>query len=92
MNYTIISKYCVPRESIKALKDGEDMKKKTYTALCAIPNEMVTDSIVSSLLHLNEMNEIKLSQRTPIRVLHRRYIIPYQFLRIITVNFVVAVV
>lgn len=62
----------VNKESIKSLKDGEDMKKKTYTALCSIPKEMATDTVVGSISRLNEMDEIKLSQRTPIRVLHRR--------------------
>ena len=60
------------RESIRALKDGEDMKKKSYTALCVIPKENATDAVVSKLRDLESIGEIKLSQRTPIRVLHRR--------------------
>ena len=48
------------------------MKKKTYTALCVIPKHKVNDEVMSKLRSLGEFDEIKLSQRTPIRVLHRR--------------------
>ena len=60
------------RETIRALKDGEDTKKKTYTALCVIPKDKATDSVISKVRSLGDLEEIKLSQRTPIRVLHRR--------------------
>ena len=60
------------RDSIKALKDGEDAKRKTYTALCVISKEAATETVVDKLIKLEEMGEVKLSQRTPIRVLHRR--------------------
>lgn len=62
----------VKKDSIKALKDGEDAKRKTYTALCVISKDAATDTVVDKLMKLEKMGEIKLSQRTPIRVLHRR--------------------
>merc|ERR1712110_242055 len=62
----------VTKDSIKALKDGEDAKRKTYTALCVISKEAATETVVDKLIKLEEMGEVKLSQRTPIRVLHRR--------------------
>ena len=65
------------RDSIKALKDGEDAKRKTYTALCVISKDAATDTVVDKLMKLDKMGEIKLSQRTPIRVLHRRYVYHY---------------
>ena len=60
------------RDSTKALKDGEDTKKKTYTALCVIPKEKATIIIMERLSQLQDMKSVELSQRTPIRVLHRR--------------------
>ena len=60
------------RDSTKALKDGEDTKTKTYTALCVIPKEKATIIIMERLSQLQDMKSVELSQRTPIRVLHRR--------------------
>ena len=60
------------RDSIKALKDGEDMKRKTYTAVCVIPRQCVDENLKAKILNLDNMPAIELSQRTPIRVLHRR--------------------
>ena len=71
LTYDKHTNYC-SRDSTKALKDGEDTKKKTYTALCVIPKEKATIIIMERLSQLQDMPAIELSQRTPIRVLHRR--------------------
>ena len=76
------------RDSIKALKDGEDAKRKTYTALCVISKEAATETVVDKLIKLEEMGEVKLSQRTPIRVLHRRYVYHYFIISIRHVNLI----
>merc|ERR1712183_694954 len=56
------------KEDIKTLKEGEEEKKKEYTALC------VTSSPVEleKLKELERLSDLQLEQQTPIRVLHRR--------------------
>lgn len=54
---------------MKALKEGEDQKTKTYNALCICPSAVDVDAIMSKC---NSLKELELSQKTPIRVLHRR--------------------
>lgn len=61
----------VPKSSIKALKEGEDQKRKTYTALCVLPPNCCT-SVAKVKNTLENKGEVEVSQRTPIRVLHRR--------------------
>ena len=51
------------------MKEGEDQKRKTYTALCVVSSE-VSLSWVKSKLEV--IKELQLAQWTPIRVLHRR--------------------
>ncbi|XP_063157164.1 tRNA pseudouridine synthase Pus10 isoform X1 [Candoia aspera] len=58
----------VNREAIVHMKEGEEEKTKTYSALIwtekVIQNEDIT--------FLDSMKELKLDQKTPLRVLHRR--------------------
>eukprot|EP00090_Calanus_glacialis_P040296 TRINITY_DN7024_c0_g1_i2.p1 TRINITY_DN7024_c0_g1~~TRINITY_DN7024_c0_g1_i2.p1 ORF type:complete len:493 (-),score=186.84 TRINITY_DN7024_c0_g1_i2:61-1539(-) len=58
----------VTKEDIKKLKEGEEEKRKRYTALCVTaepcPNNM--------FCKLEKMTDLTLHQETPIRVLHRR--------------------
>jgi len=59
----------VSKASINALKEGEDQKRKTYTALCVIRKEFSIDWIKEKL---EAITDLELGQNTPIRVLHRR--------------------
>ena len=58
----------VSKEDIKTLKEGEEEKRKEYTALC------VTSAPVEAerLRELERLQDLQLEQQTPIRVLHRR--------------------
>ena len=58
----------VSKDKIRILKEGEEEKKKFYTALC------VTSVPVSKekFRELEKIQDLKLLQQTPIRVLHRR--------------------
>jgi len=58
----------VTKEDIKTLKEGEEEKKKRYTALC-VTSEPCPESKFEELA---SMVDLKLKQETPIRVLHRR--------------------
>jgi tRNA pseudouridine synthase 10 len=58
----------VTKEDIKKLKEGEEEKRKRYTALC-VTAEPCTDNMFCKL---EQMTELTLQQETPIRVLHRR--------------------
>jgi len=58
----------VTKEDIKTLKEGEEEKKKRYTALC-VTSDPVSDS---SFDELEKLKDLSLRQETPIRVLHRR--------------------
>ena len=57
------------RASISALKEGEDQKRKTYTALCVMSQDVPFDEVKQTL---EDMTDLELAQHTPIRVLHRR--------------------
>ena len=61
---------CSQRASINALKEGEDQKKKTYTALCTLNKDKLEIAKVKE--KLEAIKDLKLAQQTPIRVLHRR--------------------
>jgi len=50
------------------LKEGEEEKRKRYSALCIVGRTLLETDIDK----LNGLKDIKLSQKTPIRVLHRR--------------------
>jgi tRNA pseudouridine synthase 10 len=58
----------VGRDSTKRLKEGEEMKKKTYCALVKV------DKLLSSTDcdGLNSIKDLVVKQKTPIRVMHRR--------------------
>ncbi|PNF36173.1 putative tRNA pseudouridine synthase Pus10 [Cryptotermes secundus] len=58
----------VQRDELVNLKAGEEKKTKRYMALC-----ICSDPIESrSLAELSNIKDLTLSQKTPIRVLHRR--------------------
>ena len=58
----------ITREDCSKLKEAENSKTKSYSALVFIP-EGISEEELSSL---NHSNEITLDQKTPLRVLHRR--------------------
>lgn len=54
------------------IKEGEDEKRKTYEALCLVPRPEFSDSLREKLVGLEELGTVELTQKTPLRVLHRR--------------------
>jgi len=56
------------KNDIKKLKEGEEEKRKGYTALCVTSDKVDTEK----LSELASLKDLKLEQLTPIRVLHRR--------------------
>ncbi|XP_078047058.1 pseudouridine synthase 10 isoform X2 [Augochlora pura] len=61
------------RKDLKKLKEGETLKTKIYRALCvcrAKPEHML------ALEKLHDLKKVKIVQKTPIRVLHRRPLSP----------------
>lgn len=66
--YRIMSCYTWFRDQLMNLKAGEEKKKKHYLALC-----ICSDAIEpGSLEQLGNIKDLTLSQKTPVRVLHRR--------------------
>ncbi|CAK9815056.1 tRNA pseudouridine synthase Pus10 [Anthophora plagiata] len=61
------------RIDLKTLKEGENVKTKFYRALC-ICRDVSRDTI--PLEELNNLKRVKIIQKTPIRVLHRRPLSP----------------
>ncbi|RZF34963.1 hypothetical protein LSTR_LSTR010055 [Laodelphax striatellus] len=57
----------VSKSSLELLKKGENAKTKEYCALC-----IVHGPLPANLAALNSLAPVTLSQRTPVRVLHRR--------------------
>ncbi|XP_063985172.1 tRNA pseudouridine synthase Pus10 [Diachasmimorpha longicaudata] len=57
-------------EHLKTLKDGENKKSKFYRALCVVNNKSKIEAL--NLEKLAEMRHVKIIQKTPVRVLHRR--------------------
>ncbi|XP_011303738.1 putative tRNA pseudouridine synthase Pus10 [Fopius arisanus] len=55
---------------LKTLKDGENKKSKFYRALCTIKDSSKKGRI--NLEQLEGMRNVKIIQKTPVRVLHRR--------------------
>ena len=55
-------------ESQQFLKEGEEEKTKTYAAICCLNRPYTEDDIKL----INSTKDLKLTQTTPIRVLHRR--------------------
>lgn len=58
----------VSPDSSKILKDGEENKRKTYSALISSSQPVTEEGIK----FLDDIHDLTLSQKTPIRVLHRR--------------------
>ncbi|CAL4123594.1 unnamed protein product, partial [Meganyctiphanes norvegica] len=58
----------ISKVDTKNLKEGEEEKTKSYSALCFI-REGYSESQIETL---NKQDEIVLQQKTPLRVLHRR--------------------
>ncbi|XP_049640718.1 tRNA pseudouridine synthase Pus10 [Suncus etruscus] len=58
----------VTREAIGHMKEGEEEKTKTYSAL------IWTNKVIQKkdIEFLNEIKDLKIDQKTPLRVLHRR--------------------
>ncbi|GBN52232.1 Putative tRNA pseudouridine synthase Pus10 [Araneus ventricosus] len=50
------------------LKEGEELKRKNYSALCLVERTLSPEDIKK----LESLKDLKLNQKTPIRVLHRR--------------------
>lgn len=67
-NLKVLSKY-----DLKRLKEGENVKTKFYRALCVCRN---SSKNVLSLEKLNDLKRVKIVQKTPVRVLHRRPLSP----------------
>ncbi|XP_068796470.1 tRNA pseudouridine synthase Pus10 isoform X6 [Struthio camelus] len=58
----------VTREAIGHMKEGEEEKTKTYSALIWTDKAIQKEDIA----FLDDLKELKLDQKTPLRVLHRR--------------------
>lgn len=58
----------VTREATKVLKQGEQEKQKCYSALIWTPEEITSENIK----FLDDLKDVAIDQKTPIRVLHRR--------------------
>ncbi|XP_017775373.1 PREDICTED: putative tRNA pseudouridine synthase Pus10 [Nicrophorus vespilloides] len=58
----------VQRAELTNIKDGEESKTKSYVALC-VTKTTVTDELLEKI---NSHGGLEVSQKTPIRVLHRR--------------------
>ncbi|CAG5120797.1 unnamed protein product [Candidula unifasciata] len=58
----------VSREEIAKLKEGEIDKTKTYSALCWCDRELT----LADIEMLAAIKDLRLQQKTPLRVLHRR--------------------
>ena len=68
----ISSEFLMPfftRSSTTILKEGEDQKRKIYSALCVVNKDIPIETIKEKL---DAIQDLELSQWTPIRVLHRR--------------------
>ncbi|XP_032679813.1 putative tRNA pseudouridine synthase Pus10 [Odontomachus brunneus] len=57
------------RLDLQRLKEGEHVKTKFYRALCVCRS---TSNCLPQVENLNKLKNMKIIQRTPIRVLHRR--------------------
>eukprot|EP00026_Physarum_polycephalum_P005867 Phypoly_transcript_05906.p1 GENE.Phypoly_transcript_05906~~Phypoly_transcript_05906.p1 ORF type:complete len:406 (+),score=55.76 Phypoly_transcript_05906:640-1857(+) len=58
----------IPKSLTNKLKDGEEQKRKTYRAVVWVEKEVTPKDIQM----LNDMKDLEISQKTPVRVLHRR--------------------
>ena len=58
----------VSKDASRLLKEGEEEKRKFYSALIWTRNEIAPEQLV----FLSELKNLQIEQKTPIRVLHRR--------------------
>ena len=61
------------RLDLKKLKEGENQKTKNYRALCIYKSKPDTLNLIQGL---NDLSEFEIIQKTPMRVLHRRPLVP----------------
>ncbi|XP_071799934.1 tRNA pseudouridine synthase Pus10-like [Asterias amurensis] len=59
---------CIEKDDLNKLKDGEEIKTKSYSALIWSSVEQTAES----LAFLTDIKDLTLYQKTPVRVLHRR--------------------
>ena len=64
----------IDKEKTAAIKYGEESKRKVYSALIETEKPVTTEQ----LHHLNDIKELVIFQKTPIRVLHRRPLLTRQ--------------
>lgn len=66
----VVSKLCTKlfRTEINKIKIGEEAKTKEYNALCCTKVPVTKDMLDK----INNYGPLEISQKTPIRVLHRR--------------------
>lgn len=67
----------VSKNETKHLKDGEEGKTKSYTAVCYTKTshsypKIKRPKLEKNILELSNMKNVKIDQKTPLRVLHRR--------------------
>ncbi|NWR80206.1 PUS10 synthase, partial [Centropus unirufus] len=75
----------VTREAIGRMKEGEEEKTKTYSALIWTDKEIQKEDIA----FLDSIKELKLDQKTPLRVLHRRPLaVRYRFVHSMKTEYV----
>lgn len=58
----------ISKSDTQVLKDGEESKRKRYTALCCSSRPLAAEDSAA----ISKIKDLVLKQKTPIRVLHRR--------------------
>ncbi|XP_035217869.1 tRNA pseudouridine synthase Pus10-like [Stegodyphus dumicola] len=58
----------ITKQDTLLLKEGEEQKRKTYSAICIVKKTLSQNDVDKLLL----LKDLKIQQKTPIRVLHRR--------------------
>ncbi|XP_076314343.1 pseudouridine synthase 10 [Tachypleus tridentatus] len=58
----------VRKEDVHMLKEGEEEKRKTYSAICVMNRPLTKEDIEQ----LKTLKDLVIQQKTPLRVLHRR--------------------
>jgi tRNA pseudouridine synthase 10 len=59
----------IDRKYVNNIKEGEQFKQKTYRALCVVKQP---ENLQIYIDKINNISNIMLEQKTPIRVYHRR--------------------
>lgn len=67
-NISLRDMQIISKDDLKYIKQGEELKKKTYEALC-VSKKPLTDEL---LRNISSCTPLVINQKTPIRVLHRR--------------------